>query len=285
MIVEHGYKPAVTNTVQNVTTASEKESAVHRLLLILLTIAGVITVFGMNPEGYISHQKEWFIALNAGLSAFPDFWLNATALGDALVLLPLFSVFIVVNSRAWGALLSSIPLAILLSQLGKAFFSMPRPASVLDIQQFVVLGDAVQRHTALPSGHTVTIFTAITAVVGVLLYEKRTPRVLVFSALLFFAASVIALSRVAVGAHWPIDLLLGAILGAFAGLSGVRLTFKYKHWWKRQSVQKHCHIHAAIIWLFCLIMLTEYPGLMISWVSCATAVTVLFYLLTVKDWS
>lgn len=251
-------------------------------LLALSCGAVMIGMYGLDPESYINSQKDGFIALNAWLSVFPDFWLNVTTLGDALVLLPLLSLLLLNNSRAWAALISSIPLATVLSLLGKEFFAMPRPASVLDIQQFVVIGDAVQRHSALPSGHTLTIFTAVTAIAGVLLYEKKLPNAKCWVVALFSAAFIIALSRIVVGAHWPLDLLLGAILGIFAGVSGVLLTFKFKRWWSQKSIRKYSYLHAAFLWILCQVMLEEYQGLVIPWAACAIAIAVMFYLANMK---
>lgn len=260
-------------------------SALNLLLLVLFGVAIVIGIYGLNPEQYVNDQKAGFIALNGWLSAFPNFWRNVTTLGDVLVLLPLLSFLLLSNSRIWAALISSIPLAVLLSLLGKEFFAMPRPASVLDVQQFVVIGDAIRRHSALPSGHTITIFTAATAIAGILLYEKRLPHVRRWVITLFTAASLIALSRVAVGAHWPVDLLLGAILGVFAGVSGVLLTFRFKRWWVHQRIRKWSYLHAAFLWLLCHIMLAEYEGLVVPWLACMLAIVVIFYLFTLKDWS
>lgn len=40
----------------------------------------------------------------------------------------------------------------------------------------------------------------------------------------------IALSRVAVGAHFPLDVLVGSIVGYISGLSGIFISRKYKIW-------------------------------------------------------
>jgi len=34
-----------------------------------------------------------------------------------------------------------------------------------------------------------------------------------------------------VGAHWPLDILLGAVFGFVGGISGAYLVLHYKKWW------------------------------------------------------
>jgi len=41
-------------------------------------------------------------------------------------------------------------------------------------------------------------------------------------------AVLVAISRVAVGAHWPLDVVAGAVLGWLAGLSGAVIAHRYR---------------------------------------------------------
>ncbi len=61
---------------------------------------------------------------------------------------------------------------------------------------------------SLPSGHAAFFFGLSTVVY---LYNKK-------AGLLFFAASfLISISRVFGGIHWPLDVLVGAVVGIFSG--------------------------------------------------------------------
>jgi len=64
-------------------------------------------------------------------------------------------------------------------------------------------------HASLPSGHATTVFSALVAI-GALFPQAR--------ALLWIYAVLIALSRVIVSAHYPSDVVAGAIVGAAGAL-------------------------------------------------------------------
>ncbi|CAN5472432.1 hypothetical protein BH10PSE16_BH10PSE16_04910 [soil metagenome] len=97
-----------------------------------------------------------------------------------------------------------LALAIAAAALAKAVFALPRP--------FVVLGDAVYRVASapdsrytMPSGHSVYVGVLAAALWPVLGWSGRV-------GLLVFAAAV-GWSRIVVGAHFPVDVLAGFVLG------------------------------------------------------------------------
>jgi hypothetical protein len=52
--------------------------------------------------------------------------------------------------------------------------------------------------------------------------------------LLIGSGLVLAFTRVAVGAHYPLDVLVGSTLGYFSGLAGIFISRKYPIWsWVR----------------------------------------------------
>ena len=95
----------------------------------------------------------------------------------------------------------------------------PRPLLALGADHLHVIGEGL-RIGSMPSGHSAMAF----AVLALLLAEPRDPRRRLargaaVAGLVLFALGV-ALSRLAVGAHWPGDALFGAGLGLlFAGLA------------------------------------------------------------------
>jgi NhaP-type Na+/H+ or K+/H+ antiporter len=91
---------------------------------------------------------------------------------------------------------------------------VPRPAAVLG-DTINVIGQRLNKGS-FPSGHTATAFTLV-AVLGAYLRSDRQ------LAGMLVAAALIGLSRVAVGAHWPLDVLGGALMGWCSGFAGVWL--------------------------------------------------------------
>ncbi len=237
-------------------------------LIILLAIVVTLGFYGTNVKYYTTNQIALFLEINSLLSREGiRFWSNVTALGDALVLFPLLSFLIFKNTRAWAAFFGAIPLSTVLSHSGKAFFSIPRPAAIIDTEKFTVIGGVLKGATSLPSGHTITIFTMASAILYIVLRKKKTRHPVIWCIALVIFASIVALSRVAVGAHWPFDLLLGAIFGFLGGFSGAALTFKYTRWWHWMTVPKYRYIHVIVLLALTTAMIVEYSQLLIAWLS------------------
>ena len=130
-------------------------------------------------------------------------WTNLTMFGEGYVVLALFA-FAIGRRPAllWAGVLGGL-VALAASHALKDLASVDRPARVLDGVH--VIGELLKRRS-FPSGHTTTAFTA-----AGLLVLGGAPRVLRMAAVP--AAAAVALSRLAVGAHWPTDVLVGAALG------------------------------------------------------------------------
>ena len=97
------------------------------------------------------------------------------------------------------------------SKVLKPVFKRTRPS--------VALADArplfgVRRTNSFPSGHATNTFAAAPMISAVF------PEVTIVA---YVAASVISVSRVYVGDHWPSDVLGGAILGFCVGLLGRKM--------------------------------------------------------------
>jgi membrane-associated phospholipid phosphatase len=78
--------------------------------------------------------------------------------------------------------------------------------------------------SGFPSGHTATT-VAMAAAVTVLFRRRR--RALV--AAVWAGAALVALSRIYLGSHWPLDLVGGGALGAACGVASVWLCRKWAH--------------------------------------------------------
>ncbi len=202
----------------------------------VITAVFVLVIYAnnglINETGYWVIQLDEFITLNAFLGHYSNsLWSNLTLLGDAGVLLPLLSVFLLVRPNTWAAIFGAVPLATLFTQLGKNYWSIPRPGGVMEETDFSVIGNLLAGTNSLPSGHSLTIFAATIAVLAILVPRIRSATDWCIVLIGIFIAAVICASRVAVGAHWPFDLLLGGAMGWISGLSGAFLVTRYRNWW------------------------------------------------------
>jgi len=99
---------------------------------------------------------------------------------------------------------------------------LPRPAGVLPEGSFHRIGELLLSK-AFPSGHTLTAFAIASALYFASAKSKHGSLLW-----LFILASLVGLSRIAVGAHWLTDVLAGAGVGLWCGMIGVALS-QYIH--------------------------------------------------------
>lgn len=175
-------------------------------LVMAMALAG-IWFGGAWQGGFLSGQ-----ALGSHLP--PVFWESLTTLGDARVQLALVLPFCLRYPRVFWALFLGALVAAAISRGLKVAFSLPRPAAVFDAAQITVIGAKLTAHS-FPSGHTVSAFSFVVAWLA-LFGLRAAPLVLI--------ALLAGFSRVAVGAHWPVDVLAGAMIGLFGGWLGLRLS-------------------------------------------------------------
>lgn len=195
----------------------------------------------LSTLGYVKFQQELFFALNSKLSQFPVLEYNITQLGDAFIALSLLSIFISYAPKIWEALLMSSLLSLLFSKGLKEFFDVPRPVTIFGEEQVHIIGETLVGYSSLPSGHSITIFTTLTvlmyAFVGSL---HKSPMVRSLAVLGLVAVGFfVALSRVGVGAHHPLDVLMGSCLGYSSAVLGIWITNRYPifKWVKHKNMR------------------------------------------------
>jgi membrane-associated phospholipid phosphatase len=173
--------------------------------LAALLLGGAVYLSGTN-------QAVFLLINGLGAATGDSVWAIITIFGDALMvsalLLPL------VDRRPdviLAMLLASVPATLWVHGL-KPWLALPRPPAVLPAQALHIIGPMLTADS-FPSGHATTIFTF--AGVMVLGASSRLAR---WSVLLLAAA--VGLSRSAVGAHWPLDVLGGLLGGWLAAVAG-----------------------------------------------------------------
>lgn len=175
---------------------------------VALALAGLVLATGAN--------RGAFLWLNQGGHALgTGVWLHLTMLGDGAVALALVVPAIRRSPRRFWALLVAMVFVGCWTQGTKLLVEVPRPPTVLAAGDFFQAGPAY-RHASFPSGHAGTAF----AQAGIWVMGLRRRRLL--RAALLSLATLVGLSRVMVGVHWPLDVLWGGVggwLGARLGLA------------------------------------------------------------------
>lgn len=196
------------------------------------------------------YEPGLFYALNQALGVLPDLaWSLLSLLGTG------WAVFAFTSPALWRrpqvllVWLCAAPLAGIFTRAGKSFFYSPRPLEALGPEGIRVIGEPLFV-AAMPSGHTITAFAAATAI-----YFSLTPGYRRRHLWLFLVALGVALSRVAVGAHWPADVAVGAALGMLSGLCGAWLCGRLPpSWLNPESWPTRA---AAVLGLYCAYVLVS----------------------------
>lgn len=173
------------------------------------------------------YEPAMFIAINQACSGVAaPVWTGLSLLGNAWALLGLTSPLIVLAPRLLWAWLCAAPFAVVFARVGKGLLESPRPAAEVDNAQMRIVGE-VLHNVSMPSGHTLTAFAVASGIYFALPPQRRMRHVW-----LFVLAAGAGLSRIAVGAHWPGDVAVGASLGLLSGMLGQWLLARLTpaHW-------------------------------------------------------
>ena len=178
-----------------------------------------------------------FLAINQACLLLPaPVWTGLSLLGNAWGVLAVTSPLLVLAPRLLWAWLCAVPFGVLFARVGKGLLESPRPAAVIDNALFRLVGEKLEV-ASMPSGHTLTAFAVASSLYFALEAQRRGRFVW-----LWLVAAAVGLSRIAVGAHWPGDVAVGACLGALAGMFGNLLwrrlgpAFLVPHGWRLRSV-------------------------------------------------
>lgn len=200
---------------------------VSPLVVVWWPVAGVACALVALAIGFMqggSLNLETFVAVQRVTRSLPDVgWAFATVCGTGVMAFALLSPTLAWHPRWYAAGLAAAGFAGLYSNGLKRLFALPRPASVIDPGHLHVIGQTLHANT-FPSGHAVTAFT----LAAILVLASRHP--LRTAAWVLPGAVVIAISRIAVGAHWPADIAAGAAGGWVCGALGVVIVSRWRQW-------------------------------------------------------
>ena len=170
----------------------------------------------------LDFDRSLFLAINNGwANPINDIIFAAlTLLGSDYVIIPIVGIIIYIFDRNnfksnFILLLSSLLIGGILIHILKELVDRPRPLS--DMAELIKEGKVhinvifePLNIVSFPSGHSQTVFTAAT----VLGYTYR-KYIYVF----FLIAFLSGISRIYVGAHYPLDVLAGGIIGAAVSMA------------------------------------------------------------------
>lgn len=199
----------------------------HIALLLLVAFSLLVAAVLMQIAG---SNQALFIELNALSHELPRtllpayvvdaLWSNLTLMADTLFAV---AIILFIGSRAPHLLTQGLVLLIiggLFVQGGKFYFDLARPPAVLDSEQLTIVGPKLTKHS-FPSGHSFTVWALATLLICQI-------RSLFPAVLILIVASFSAFSRIAVAAHWPLDVLVGSGCGVLVAMTCLKLSLYFK---------------------------------------------------------
>ncbi len=227
-------------------------------LPLFLLIAIAIFLYSqdsLNAIKYIQIQKNAFLFINHNLGQYPNITYNVTQLGDASILLSFLIIFIVYAPKMWEALLSASLVSLVFSTVLKNLFLVPRASEVFDTKSFIIIGKAATGFASLPSGHSITVFTTFTVLLYAFMPKDVKNKMLWFFSIISIGLMIV-FTRVGVGAHYPLDVIIGSIIGYISGLIGIFICQKYKIWtWINNK--KYFPIFILMILISCVSLISK----------------------------
>lgn len=180
--------------------------------LLLIVTAGIYA-FGVNQPLFL-----WMQGWGGRLPS--SFWASVTLLGDSFTLSVMLLLFARKHPKIlWAGVLAALVTTIVVQSL-KHSLVLPRPPLIIPPEELLLIGPEYQ-HAAFPSGHAAAVWVLISVWLFNAYHWSK-------AVLLLSLATLVSVSRVMVGAHWPVDITAGAFFGWLGGWCGVWLSSRWR---------------------------------------------------------
>ncbi|KUF45133.1 phosphatase PAP2 family protein [Myroides marinus] len=225
------------------------------IVLLIIIACGLYSVDCLSTNGYIAVQKDTFLFMNSSVRNYPHILFNLTQFGDAMIFLSFLSIFVIYAPKIWESLITASIFSLIFTVIMKEFFAIPRPAAALSSNTFNIIGERLAGSNSFPSGHSITVFTILTVLMFAFMPYKIKHKV-AFFVFVTLLGLLFAFTRVGVGAHYPLDVIVGCIIGYICGLLGTFVTKKYQLWnWIYNK--KYYPIFIVLMIIACIIVINR----------------------------
>lgn len=228
----------------------------------------LLLALGLLVGGVGLHASElaadWMLWAHKSPAIPEIIWSSLTILGSGWAVLILVSAMDRSNGAFVGAAMLAVALGGTVLNYFKEAWPQPRPSLALEPELLVLIGEWSSGTGSMPSGHAAGAAVLFTLLAIMLASQSRLTVGRFVAAGVFVA--FVAWSRVAVGAHWPADILVGAGFGVcVALLSTIGLVQMMRMWgdrWRPSHRQRMAvvAITEVLLSLVCLAASTGQPS-------------------------
>lgn len=226
---------------------------------------------------FTDSNADTFVAIQTLTQRLPDvFWGNMTLVADTLFAVAVLTIACSFKPTLFNQSIVLLVLGAVFVQSLKFALDIPRPPAVLNRELLHVIGPFLKNHS-FPSGHS---FTAL-ATAGLLIANtKRSAWALIVMAI----ASIAALSRAAVGAHWPLDICIGSASGLLFAWLTIKIVNEY-NWLQSKEIRLTAAVLMTIASLALLFHDSRYPDTrLLGGVASIIAVGIISYRYWFVSW-
>jgi membrane-associated phospholipid phosphatase len=165
-------------------------------------------------------STSFFLLNSVHNPTLDHFFTLITNLGDGKIALIIsaFALFLYKNKIYALSLLYAFLVSGIIAQVLKRLVDTPRPKLYFANGEYTQFIDGIKIATqhSFPSGHTATAF-AITAVIIIFIKNRK------WQIPMLTIASLVGYSRIYLGQHFLLDVLVGAIIGCLSGIAAIDL--------------------------------------------------------------
>jgi len=174
----------------------------------LIASSWMFSVFLMSNE----FNSSWMMSIHSNPVLPSWIWSFLNLGGDACVALLILLLIERRPGQLTSWLMKTWLLGLVFAQTSKHLLSIPRPASILGKEHLSLIDQPPLLGGSMPSGHALAAISCGLILIAVLKSKGYKNLTLAGVGLI---SCCVAWSRVAVGAHWPSDVIAGAGLALF----------------------------------------------------------------------
>ncbi|HIO93650.1 MAG TPA: phosphatase PAP2 family protein [Leucothrix mucor] len=193
----------------------------------------------------LDNNHSLFLSINkAGNTLADEIWILIATLGNKAFTLTLILLVFWHKPRILRAALIAGFIATLISLSMTSLVALLRPPAILDPASFHLIGDRLMTNS-FPAESAMGVF----AILGSVAFYFQSKRL---TFLIFLLSSLVGLSYIMHGVHWPSDILAGAALGWVCAWLGVYLVsaniWRDNNIWNYLSYFIYLLIAAYLFW-------------------------------------